>query len=151
MAKRSAFKILKRKILFSVGLIFAAWFLYYIYWGRHLFLITAYCNCPVCINVKKYQDNKFASGKPVYWGGIAADPSVPFGSHVKIFPQWPQDWAAMMTLLRGRNDFIVEDRGGKIKGKHLDLFIPDSMGGHHAAKNWGVRRMRIKLNGEWVE
>lgn len=57
----------------------------------------------------------------------------------------------MMTILKGRNDFIVEDRGGKIKGKHLDLFIPDSLGGHQAARKWGVRRMRIQLNGEWAE
>jgi len=66
-------------------------------------------------------------------------------------PLWPQDWGKVMTLLRGRRKFTVEDRGGKIKGKHIDLFIPDSMGGHQTARKWGVRRIRIKLNGEWAE
>jgi len=114
-------------------------------------VVTAYCNCPICINIPKYHDSQFASGKKIYWGGIAADPSVRFGSKVELAPHWPQDWAAIAGLLKGRRNFRVEDRGGKIKGKHIDLFIPDSMGGHKTALRWGVRRMRLKINGEWAE
>ena len=128
-----------------------AWSLYYAFWGRHLYLVTAYCNCPICINVPKYHDSRFADGKPLYWGGIASGSSIPFGTQVDLVPHWPQDWGAVFALLEGRRDFRVEDRGGKIKGKHIDLFIPDSMGGHKTAMKWGVRRMRIKLNGEWAE
>jgi len=115
-------------------------------------LVTAYCNCPICVNIKKYQhDDQFASGKRIYWGGIAADRSIPFKTKVELVPLWPQDWGTLTTLLKGRRKFVVEDRGGKIKGKHLDIFIPDSMGGHQTARRWGVRRMRIKLNGEWAD
>ena len=96
----------------------------------------------------KYQDHHFASGKNVYWGGIAADPKIRFKSKVELLPQWPQDWLAVLMILGGRRRFVVEDRGGKIKGRHVDLFIPDSLGGHEMARHWGVRKMRIKVNGE---
>jgi 3D (Asp-Asp-Asp) domain-containing protein len=142
---------LKRFILAYAFLTFALYSLYYAFWGRHLYLVTAYCNCPVCINIPKYRDSQFASGKKIYWGGIAADPSVPFGTRVELVPHWPQDWGAVYGLLKGRRKFRVEDRGGKIKGKHIDLYIPDSFGGHKAALRWGVRRMRIKMNGEWAK
>ena len=151
MGRLSFFGKIKRAIFFYFLFFFIVWGLYYVCWGRHVYLVTAYCNCPICINVKKYHDGHFASGKPIYWGGLAADPSVPFKSKVELFPLWPQDWGAIMTLLKDRRKFIVEDRGGKIKGRHIDLFIPDSMGGHKTARNWGVRRMRIKINGAWAD
>ncbi len=152
MGKRlSFFGKIKQLVFFYALFVIALWSLYYISWGRHLYLVTAYCNCPICINIKKYHDGRFASGKRIYWGGIAADPKIPLRSRVELVPFWPQDWGKVMTLLRGRRKFTVEDRGGKIKGKHIDLFIPDSMGGHQTARKWGVRRMRIKLNGEWAE
>ncbi|MBI4372247.1 MAG: 3D domain-containing protein [Candidatus Omnitrophica bacterium] len=153
MAKKSkSFFLRLTQIFFSyILIVFTLWSLYYAFWGRHLYLVTAYCSCPICINVKKYHDGQFASGKKIYWGGIAADPSVPFGSRVELMPLWPQDWNAVFSVLQGKRKFRVEDRGGKIKGKHIDLFIPDSLSGHKAALKWGARRMRIKLNGQWAE
>lgn len=131
---------------------FVIWGIYYISWGRHLYLVTAYCNCPICVNVKKFQrDNQFASGRKLYWGAIAADPSIRFRTKVELVPLWPQDWGTIFFMFQGKRNFIVEDRGGKIKSRHIDVFIPDSMGGHKTARNWGVRRMRIKINGEWAE
>jgi len=149
--QRSFIHTLLRGFLIYALSIFLIWTVYYVSWGRYLYLVTAYCNCPICINVKKYQDNQFASGKRIYWGGIAADPKIPFRSHIELLPTWPQDWMSVAKILRGRRKFIVEDRGGKIKGRHIDLFIPDSMGGHKTARNWGVRRMRIKINGVLAE
>lgn len=129
----------------------AAYTAYYQLWGKHLYLVTAYCNCPICVNVPKYHDDEFASGRKIYWGGIAADPKVPFRTKVELIPQWPADWFAVLGLLKSRRNFVVEDRGGKIKGRHIDLFIPDSMGGHKTALKWGRRRMRIKINGKWAD
>ena len=141
-----------RRVIFMYAFVtLLGYSLYYIYWGRHLYTITAYCNCPICINVKKYHDGKFASGKSVYWGGVASDPSVPIGSRIEIVPHWPQDWKAVFAYLDGRRHFRVEDRGGKIKGKDIDVFIPNSMGGHKTARKWGVRHMRIRVNGEWAD
>lgn len=151
MGKRSFTSLVLRGFLIYTFSIFLIWTVYYVSWGRYLYIVTAYCNCAVCINVPKYRDNQFASGRKIYWGGIAADPKIPFRSRLEILPTWPQDWAAVTKLFRGRRKFIVEDRGGKIKGRHIDIFIPDSMGGHKAALKWGVRRMRVKINGVLAE
>ncbi|MBI1978356.1 MAG: 3D domain-containing protein [Candidatus Omnitrophica bacterium] len=151
MGQSSFFSRLKRTLIAYAFLTFALYTIYYYTWGRHLYLVTAYCNCPICVNVKKWHDSQFASGKKIYWGGIAADPKIPFGTRVEVVPHWPQDWAAVFALLKSRRKFRVEDRGGKIQGRHVDLFIPDSMGGHKAALRWGRRKMRIKINGKWAE
>ena len=142
------FGTIRSRLLFYTLLFLFIFGSYHELWGKHLYLVTAYCGCPVCINAPKYQDGRFASGRRVYWGGAAADPGVSFGSTITLVPHWPQDWLAALALLKGRRDFVVEDRGGKIRGKHIDLFLPDSLGGHAVALEWGVRRMRIKLNGK---
>ena len=141
----------KRKILTYAFLFFFAWGIYYELWGKHLYVVTAYCNCPICINVKEYQDGRFASGRRIYWGAVATDSKIPFGTDMKLVPLLPQDWFAVAFFLKGKRDFVVEDRGGKVRGKHIDLFISDSLGGHQTAKNWGRRKMRLKVNGEWAE
>lgn len=146
--KRRSFR---SKVLLYLFLGFSLWLAYYYFWGRHLYLVTAYCNCPICINVPKYHDNRFASGRPIYWGAVAADSSIPFGSAVELIPHLPQDWLEVAIILNHRRHFTVEDRGGKIRGRHIDLFIPDSLGGHKTALNWGRRRMRLKINGRWAE
>lgn len=139
---------LKRNVILGAIVLFALFSAYQIFWGQYVYTITAYCNCPICINQSKYHDGKFASGKSVYWGGVASDAAVPFGTQMELLPLSPKDWMAVMNVLNGRRKFVIEDRGGKINGKHIDIFIPDSLGGHQAARRWGVRRMRIKLNGE---
>src|SRR3989338_7958857 len=108
--RRSLFARLKRKFIIYASLVFFIWSVYYILWERHAYIVTAYCNCPICINVKEYYDGKFASGKGVYWGGIAADPHVAFGTKVELVPLFPQDWFSVAVLLQGRRNFIVEDR-----------------------------------------
>ncbi|MDD5218441.1 MAG: 3D domain-containing protein [Candidatus Omnitrophica bacterium] len=141
-----------RQKLYRIGfLIFFAWLVYYVYWGSHLYKITAYCNCPICINEPKYRDGRFASGKPLYWGAAAADKSVRFGSRIELVPVLPKNWKAVSTILKGRRRFTIEDRGGEIKGKDIDLYIPQSRGGHKTALKWGVRYMRIKINGRFAK
>lgn len=142
---------LKQRILGWSFLLLFVLVVYYVTWGRHLYLITAYCNCSVCINVKEYHDGRFASGKKVYWGGVAADRKVPFGTKIELVPLWPADFLVVNDILKNRKDFRVEDRGGLIRGKHIDLFIADDMGGHKTALKWGRRWMRIRMNGEWAE
>jgi 3D (Asp-Asp-Asp) domain-containing protein len=134
-------------VLVAIAIAFGAWRAYDVLWLQHRYLITAYCDCPICVNVKKFRDGKFASHHPVYWGGIAADKKIPFNSNVELLPVTPLDWFAVWDSLSGRRNFTVEDRGGKIKGRHLDIYIPQSRGGHQTALNWGVRRMRVKISG----
>lgn len=142
---------IKNGIIIYALLTFAVCAVYYETWGKHVYIVTAYCNCAICVNIPKYRDGQFASGRQEYWGGIAADPSVPFGSEVELLPHAPADWFAVLGLLKGRRHFIVEDRGGKIKGRHIDLYFSDKRGGHKAALQWGVRRMRLKINGKLAD
>ncbi|MFH1208575.1 MAG: 3D domain-containing protein [Candidatus Omnitrophota bacterium] len=135
--------------LFMLGAIL--WRAYDVFWLRHRYLITAYCDCPICINVPEFRDGKFASLRPVHWGGVAADKSIPFGSNVELVPVTLRDWLAVWNLLGDRRHFKVEDRGGKIRGRHIDIFFPQSRGGHQAAVHWGVRRMRVKIDGQLMD
>jgi len=139
---------LKRKIISSAFIFLLSAGGYYYFWGQYLYTMTAYCDCPICVNVDAYRDGRFASGRAVYWGGIAADPSIPFGTQIELVPIWPGDFWSIFRVLKNRKKFTVEDRGGKIKGKHIDLFIPHSHGGHQMALEWGVRKMRVSINGE---
>lgn len=138
------------RIILILILIAVAWKAYDVLWLRHRYLITAYCDCPICVNVPEFRDGKFASQRPVYWGGVAADKSVPFGSSVELVPFTLRDWFAVWSYLGDRRQFTVEDRGGKIHGRHIDIFFPQSMGGHEKATHWGVRRMRVKINDRLV-
>jgi 3D (Asp-Asp-Asp) domain-containing protein len=140
-----------RKIVLLCMLAMVLWKAYDVYWLRHRYLITAYCDCPICINVPEFRDGKFASRRPVYWGGVAADKSVPFGSSLELVPFTVRDWFAVGRFLDGRRNFTVEDRGGKIRGRHIDIFFSPSRGGHEAALHWGARRMRVKINGHLAE
>ena len=139
------------KIVLLLALIAGALKAYDVFWLRHRYLITAYCDCPICINIPEFRDGKFASQRPVYWGGVAADKSIPFGARVELVPFTVKDWFAVKKYLGSRRNFTVEDRGGKIHGRHMDIFIPQSMGGHQRALRWGIRRMRVKINGQLMD
>jgi Uncharacterized protein conserved in bacteria len=56
---------------------------------------------------------------------IAMDNSIPFGTKVLI----------------GDTVYIVEDRGGSIKGNHVDIFMNDK----DRAQEFGRRQMQIKI------
>lgn len=141
----------KAKILVWLFIFLAGATIYYEWWGKHLYIVTAYCDCPVCINVPEFRDGKFANGEKVSWGGIAASKEVPFGTEVELVRAWPLEFWKVYSILRNRTEFTVKDRGGKIRGRHIDLFIPDSMGGHKAALRWGRQMMRVKIDGKLAD
>ena len=144
-------KNLRSKIIAAAWFFLFFWVLYYQLWGRHLYLVTAYCNCPICVNVPKYRDGQFASGRKVYWGAAAADPKIHFRTKIELVPMWPSDFWKISHILQDRRRFRVEDRGGKIHGRHIDLFIPEELGGHQTALQWGRQKMRIRLDGELAD
>lgn len=109
-----------------------------------LVLVTGYCNCGKCCGWKR---SWLGFGKPVYnygkmkgkpkrigitvtgtraqHGTIAADPKVyKFGTHLDV---------------PGYGVGTVEDIGGSIKGRHIDVWFPT----HAEAKKWGVRRLKV--------
>lgn len=93
--------------------------------------VTAYCGCTKCCGSSARGIT--ASGRSIVYNGgqfVAADTKVlPFGTKVQI-PGYA-------------NDQLVEviDRGGAIKGNHLDVFFPT----HEAAKEWGRKWMGVTV------
>lgn len=91
------------------------------------FRISAYCACSKCCG--KWANGITASGKTARANHtIAADTSVlPFGTEVYIDGQ----------------KYVVEDRGGAIKGKRIDVFY----GSHQEAYNHGVKYKEVYIKG----
>ncbi len=109
-----------------------------------LVLVTGYCNCGKCCG---WERSWFGFGRPVYTygpmkgspkkvgttargtvarhGTVAADINVfPFGTRLDI---------------PGYGTGVVEDVGGAIKGRHIDVWFPR----HDDAVRWGRRRLRV--------
>ena len=86
---------------------------------------TAYTNDPGSINVAKWRDNRTAINTLARRGVVAAD--------WRIFPPGTR------LFIPGYGEAVVEDRGGAVKGYHLDLFV-DSVG---EARKWGVKEMPV--------
>lgn len=92
---------------------------------KDVFTLTAYCNDPVCINVKQYRDGLTATGEIAKLGIVAVDPSIiPLKSNIYI---------------EGLGWFMAEDVGGKIKGKKIDIFLGD----FKKAKEFGKKKMTV--------
>lgn len=94
------------------------------------FKLTAYCNCRKCCEQWAGM-GVTASGEPVKSNHtIAADINVlPFGTKVRIITE------------DSINDYVVEDVGGKIKGKHIDIYFDT----HKEALQSGVSKGEVYI------
>ena len=86
---------------------------------------TAYSNDAGSINVRRWRDKRTATNKLAKRGYVAAD--------WRVFPPGTR------LFIPGYGEAVVEDRGGLVKGLHLDLFV-DS---RKEALDWGVRELDI--------
>lgn len=108
-------------------------------------LVTGYCKCGKCTNWKhtmflrrtvvkdganegkKKDVGQTASGKKAKVGTIAADTSkYPMGT---------------VMYIPGYGYGTVEDRGGAIKGDHIDLYFKS----HKAALKWGKQQKQVQV------
>lgn len=88
-----------------------------------IFKITAYCPCAKCCGKT---NGITASGKKATAGRtIAAPKGYAFGTKLSI---------------NGKT-YVVEDRGGAIKGNRIDLFVNT----HSEALKWGVKYLPVKV------
>lgn len=88
---------------------------------------TGYCNHPICINDERWQDGMTAIGTIARPGVCAADWSViPVGA---------------VLYVEGYGFCTVEDRGGKVRGNHIDLFFNT----YTEAKAWGMKKKQVKI------
>ncbi len=99
--------------------------------GTERYTATAYCSCGKCCG--KWADGITATGTHAHWGTIAADwRLLPRGTRVGL------------SCFPGQV-FVVEDRGGAIKGERIDVWHPS----HRSALKFGVRgRIRIRILAE---
>ena len=94
-------------------------------------LVTAYCGCPKCCGPNAR--GLTASGRSISYNGgrfVAAD--------TKIFKF---DTQLVIPGYAGGEPVEVIDRGGAIKGYHIDVFFPT----HEEAKAWGKRWMEVTV------
>ena len=93
--------------------------------------VTAYCGCPKCCGAHAH--GQTASGRSIAYNGgqfVAADTKLfKFGTRLSI-PGYA-----------GGQPVEVIDRGGAIKGYHLDVFFPT----HEQAKQWGRQRIAVTV------
>lgn len=104
---------------------------------------TSYCHCRRCCSYKWFlfipyqktgalsfrlkQVGVTSSGAMARPGTIAADTTLyPYGT---------------VMYIPGYGYGRVEDTGGAVKGKHLDLYRPN----HWFARHWGVRSKQVKI------
>ena len=93
--------------------------------------VTAYCPCKRCCGASA--QGLTASGRTISYNGgqfVAADTRVlPFNTKL-IIPGYASDKPVQ-----------VIDRGGAIKGNHIDLFFPT----HDQARQWGVKWVQVTV------
>lgn len=95
-------------------------------------LVSAYCPCAKCCGLRAC--GVTASGRSIRANGgrfVAADRAYPFDTRIGI-PGYNQG-----------QPVPVIDRGGKIKGAHLDVFFPT----HAQAQQWGARWLDVTVCG----
>lgn len=94
-----------------------------------IYKLTAYCPCRVCCGSYSHEvtgkPNTTASGtNPQSEYTVAADINIlPFGTKLKI----------------GNTIYTVEDKGGAVKGKHIDIYFDT----HEEALNFGLQEARV--------
>ena len=92
-------------------------------------MVTAYCPCEMCCGPNAAGIT--ANGSSVSYNEgrfVAADASIPFGTKL-IIPGYD---AAPVEVI---------DRGGAIKGNHIDVFFPT----HEEALRWGRRMVQVTI------
>lgn len=115
-------------VVIALGSLYA-WHLF----ANELWRVTHYCACEKCCG--KWSDGHFASGKPVYVGGVACN-WLPFGTKLRI------------TQGKIVTTYVVEDRGAKSifgdKDNHkkaLDIYCST----HNEAKQNGVKWLKVEV------
>ncbi len=91
--------------------------------GGAVYKITAYCPCAKCCG--KTNGRTAAGTKATAGRTVAASSKFAFGTKLNI----------------GGHTYIVEDRGGAIKGNKIDIFVNS----HSEALAWGVRYLPVSV------
>jgi 3D (Asp-Asp-Asp) domain-containing protein len=112
---------------------------------KHL-TVTGYCKCADCCGWRRTW-----YGRPVYAHGAQAGKKKIVGMTASGTMAKPGTIAADTTrypfgtvmYVEGYGYGRVEDRGGDIKGDHIDLFFRS----HAQAQDWGKRKLPVRI---WI-
>jgi 3D (Asp-Asp-Asp) domain-containing protein len=96
--------------------------------AARLVRVTAYCPGPCCCG--RWADGRTASGSRADHPLVAAPRHIPFGTRLRV-PGYA-----------GGAAVLVEDRGGAIRGRRLDVLFPT----HAEALAWGVRWLEVETD-----
>ncbi len=101
--------------------------------SRVNFKVTAYSNDDESINVPAWRDGITATGTIAVEGTVASD--------------WQVMEPGTKIYIPGYGIGTVEDRGGKVRGRHLDVFFDT----REKAVIWGVKRIDVLVadNSAW--
>ena len=107
---------------------------------------TGYCNCGKCCNWKRKMFGLGSAviasgpnrGKPKIVGQTASGRQAQNGTIAADTSLLPMN---TILYIPGYGYGRVEDRGGAIKGRHVDLWFPS----HREAKKWGVKTLKVKV------
>lgn len=91
--------------------------------GGTTFKVTAYCPCAKCCG--KASGRTAAGTKATAGRTVAASSQFAFGTKLNI----------------GGHTYVVEDRGGAVKGNKIDIFVNS----HAEALQWGVRYLNVNV------
>lgn len=101
--------------------------------------LTSYCACEKCCGywatIRPLDDN----GEPIVYtaSGAVARQGVTVAADTSILPFGT-------VILIGGEEFTVQDVGGGVNGKHIDIYFED----HQAAREFGVRYETIYRKGD---
>lgn len=117
--------------------------------GRYVTMVTtAYCPCEICCSwMRDSKGNPVVAagrgrGKPKKVGVTASGTRAKPGTIAADTRYYPM---GTVMYIEGYGYGVVEDRGGKIRGRHhIDLFYPT----HAEAKAWGRKKQSVVV---WPE
>lgn len=109
-----------------------------------VFKVTGYCNCGKCCGWKR---SWFGLGPPVYdYGPMKGKPKLvgitssgKKASHGTVAADLRYFKYGDRLRIPGYGTGRVEDIGGAIKGRHIDVWFPT----HEEARRWGVKWLKI--------
>jgi len=111
---------------------------------ERLLITTGYCKCGECCEWRRnwYGRAVYASGplkgKPKQVGVTASGTKGKKGTIAADTSRYP---FGTVMYVPGYGYGVVEDRGGAIKGDHIDLYHQS----HWQALKWGCRRVQVKI------
>ena len=101
------------------------------------FRVTAYCPCEKCCGKWATLRPKDENGQPIVYGatGIVLQSGVSVAADTSVYPM------GTVLEIQGFGKFIVQDRGGSIKGNRIDIYFDN----HDEAVDFGVQTIKVRV------